>query len=268
MSYHKNIKLVIFANIVLFFTCANNDFDPKGAWPALSTNNYKEKGKVFMLGDLPIYEVGKGSKVIIYSYDIHGFNSGRTRELCDHYADNGYHVVMADYFRGNFPGNPNANFNANQFSWPTIYSDLYEKVFPYLEQQSHRQFVMIGTCFGGWVTLEASLVTPNVIGIITFHPVAAKVSGNLKDLGDELNAPILLIASHHEPSLVKEGGIVEKRMKARFPDSVFKTYENMLHGFVTRGNIEDPEVRQAVHEAVELSLKFLEKIYSPDSKKK
>ena len=40
-------------------------------------------------GDLPIYVVGSGSKGIIWNYDIFGFDSGRTKQLCDIVADAG-----------------------------------------------------------------------------------------------------------------------------------------------------------------------------------
>ena len=35
------------------------------------------------------------------SFGIHGFNGGsRARQFCDLFADNGYMVILPDYFRG------------------------------------------------------------------------------------------------------------------------------------------------------------------------
>ena len=31
---------------------------------------------------------------IIWNYDVFGFDSGRTREYCDYFADNGFLVVL------------------------------------------------------------------------------------------------------------------------------------------------------------------------------
>ena len=35
---------------------------------------------------------------IIWNYDIFGFNSGRTREYCDYFADNGFLVILPGWF--------------------------------------------------------------------------------------------------------------------------------------------------------------------------
>lgn len=51
--------------------------------------------------DLDLYVVGNGTKAIIWNYGIHGFNGGsRARQFCDLFADNGYMVILPDYFRG------------------------------------------------------------------------------------------------------------------------------------------------------------------------
>lgn len=45
--------------------------------------------------------VGKGSsKCIIWNYDIHGFNYGLTKQNCDILAENGFLVLLPDYYRG------------------------------------------------------------------------------------------------------------------------------------------------------------------------
>lgn len=55
---------------------------PIGSEPALAST-YKPKGKVETFGDLPVYTIGKGEKAVIVAYDIYGFDSGRTRLVCD-----------------------------------------------------------------------------------------------------------------------------------------------------------------------------------------
>ena len=47
-----------------------------------------------------MYVVGNGTTAIVWNYDIYGFDSGRTREYCDLFADNGFLVILPDYFRG------------------------------------------------------------------------------------------------------------------------------------------------------------------------
>merc|ERR1712226_664551 len=60
---------------------------PKAAWGELKNPDYKEKGTVEKVGDLDIYSVGQGPKCIIWNYDIFGFDSGRSRQMCDLVAD-------------------------------------------------------------------------------------------------------------------------------------------------------------------------------------
>lgn len=72
---------------------------PPNSWPELATD-YKSVGNVTKVGDLEIYYVGKGPKCIIWNYDIFGFDSGRTRQLCDLFAKEGFLVVMPDFYRG------------------------------------------------------------------------------------------------------------------------------------------------------------------------
>jgi len=55
----------------------------------LGEEDYKPRGSITNRGDLPIYVVGSGSKAIIWNYDIFGFDSGRTKQLCDIVADAG-----------------------------------------------------------------------------------------------------------------------------------------------------------------------------------
>ena len=72
---------------------------PPNSWPELATD-YKSVGNVTKIGDLDIYYVGQGPKCIIWNYDIFGFDSGRTRQLCDLFAKEGFLVVMPDFYRG------------------------------------------------------------------------------------------------------------------------------------------------------------------------
>ena len=64
----------------------------------------KGAGEEFSIGDLPTYVVGENSmqdgKAVICIYDIYGFRGGRIREICDELAEEGYLVILPDFFRG------------------------------------------------------------------------------------------------------------------------------------------------------------------------
>ena len=58
------------------------------------------QGKVEKVDDLELYFVGTGSKCLIWNYDIFGFDSGRTRQTADLFAEAGYLVIIPDFYRG------------------------------------------------------------------------------------------------------------------------------------------------------------------------
>lgn len=61
---------------------------PKGSYGKLE-NIHLDKGVVMNSQGMDIYVAGKGTsdKVIVFIYDIFGFNSGRSRQICDELAD-------------------------------------------------------------------------------------------------------------------------------------------------------------------------------------
>ncbi len=61
---------------------------PKGSYGKLNCN-YKDRGVIENVDGMDIYIAGKGtsSKVIVFIYDIFGFSSGRSRQICDELAD-------------------------------------------------------------------------------------------------------------------------------------------------------------------------------------
>jgi hypothetical protein len=94
---------------------------PATAWKELKNVDYRPKGTISQVGDLPIYQVGTSSKCIIWNYDIFGFDGGRTKQMADFIAENGkplgihqlqegpfiqnyflsgYMVLIPDYYRG------------------------------------------------------------------------------------------------------------------------------------------------------------------------
>ena len=56
----------------------------------------------FNIFDFNLQIFNKGSKAIIWNYDIYGFDSGLTRQFCDRFAREGFLVILPDYLRGDF----------------------------------------------------------------------------------------------------------------------------------------------------------------------
>ena len=116
---------------------------PKGSYGKLCTN-YQDKGVVETVDGMDVYISGKGtsSKVIVFIYDIFGFKSGRSRQICDELAEQGYSVYMADFFRGSMLNKEDPNLTKEQikafvskYTLDMINQDLYAKLLPFIKSQ-------------------------------------------------------------------------------------------------------------------------------------
>ena len=125
--------------------------------------SYKPKGKFLNLGDLQLYQIGAGKKVIIMLYDIFGWNEVNKNvfAFADDLAGFGaFTVVMPDVFRGepwpvaDFP--PESPLQKKAFNaWLSgvaadvvFRKDVYEKVLPHLWKSNYKDIGCIGFCLG------------------------------------------------------------------------------------------------------------------------
>ena len=87
---------------------------------------------------MDLYHVGSGPKCIIWNYDIFGFDSGRTRQTADLFAEAGYLVVIPDFFRGTWrsPTAPDvATWAKEQTDWTKLKLDLEKIVLPFAKSK-------------------------------------------------------------------------------------------------------------------------------------
>ena len=98
------------------------------------------KGKVEKVQDLELYVVGAGSKCIIWNYDIFGFDSGRTRQTADLFAEAGYLVIIPDFYRGTFrePTAPDVvTWLKEVTNWPSLKQTLEKIVVPFAKSKGN-----------------------------------------------------------------------------------------------------------------------------------
>merc|ERR1712130_792969 len=148
--------------------------------PAYNNSDYQQQGEVVDLDSgLQIYVVGEpdGRPVVIWNYDIRGFNGGRTRERCDELAAQGFMVILPDYFRGVVPQEcapgdfacwgalvPIMTANTN---WTRLESD-WNLVRSWAEEKGVSTFAAVGTCWGSYMTLRMSSL-PEVFAGVSIH---------------------------------------------------------------------------------------------------
>ena len=227
-------------------------------------SGYVSKGKETTLGDMKVYVTGpeKDAKIaIIVSYDIFGFEMGGTRRVCDNLADSLKAVVVfGDYFRGkpwdesNFP--PKEGFESF-LGWAKSFTDefllnefttLTEHIKK--EKTTVTKIGLLGFCFGGHPTFLAAK-TGNYDAAVTCHGAFIEESE-----GADLKCPVLMIDAGDDP---KRPQIQEDVGKKDFgPKCQFHRFEDMKHGWVNRGDVNDSAVKPRMDEAFALIVKFFQ----------
>jgi len=230
--------------------------------PRLDNGNYSEKGVVTELEDgLSVYSVGNSSKCIIWGYGIFGFSAGRTRQLCDYFAEQGFLVILPDYYRGTFqiPWLPGAKeFLKKQSNWTSIKSD-FDLVKEFAESKGAQTYGAIGTCWGTYPTIRLSTL-PEFKAGVSMHPshspVMTILEENEEEIYKQITAPQLFMPSGSDSPNVKLGGLAENVLGDKL---TIVEFNEMQHGWTSRGNISDPLTDRDVHKALQLAVEFFNK---------
>jgi len=242
--------------------------------PAYNNSAYEQQGKVVDLeSGLQIYTVGEadGRPCVIWNYDIRGFNGGRTRERCDQLAAEGFMVILPDYFRGNVPEEcgpgdfacwgalvPIMNSLSN---WTSLQSD-WNEVRAWAEEKGATDFAAVGTCWGSYMTVRMSSL-PEIAAGVSVHPshsvMIPQLGEDETEILEQVEAPQLLLPTMSDSDNVKPGGLTETVLIEKGVEVSIVPFTTMRHGFLTRGNMEDPEVAAEVSRAMNVTVDFLEK---------
>ncbi|KAF1782732.1 S-adenosyl-L-methionine-dependent methyltransferase [Phytophthora cactorum] len=169
--------------------------------------------------------------------DIFGPNSGRIKQDAEALAKLGYAVVLVDAADGDYPVTLDG---VDMAAW--LKRNSFEKVsaahvanaIAYLQEEIGVESISsYGYCWGAYVgAKQSALETPVVKG-------------------------------HQRPPLVSEGGAVEKILKANASiakQSNVVNFSDMIHGWVCRGDIDDPATKEAVKKAWHLASEFIQTI--------
>eukprot|EP00746_Dinoflagellata_sp_MGD_P143444 gnl/MRDRNA2_/MRDRNA2_76274_c0_seq1.p1 gnl/MRDRNA2_/MRDRNA2_76274_c0~~gnl/MRDRNA2_/MRDRNA2_76274_c0_seq1.p1 ORF type:complete len:238 (+),score=36.78 gnl/MRDRNA2_/MRDRNA2_76274_c0_seq1:87-716(+) len=102
---------------------------------------------------------------------------------------------------------------------------------------------LLGFCFGGWVAFHATHeddeLSAQVGAAAHCHPAPGVENlhfGSQTSLLRGVCRPTLCLAAGNDPASVKPGGILETSLQDRGCHFEIKEYEDMLHGWVSRGD--------------------------------
>eukprot|EP00435_Cladocopium_sp_Y103_P006583 s1683_g2.t1 len=189
------------------------------------------RGEVETLpGGLDAYVVGKGnSRAVLVASDIFGIHQGRHKEVCDVLAEEGFLVILPDFFHG-APKERSGGFLQGlqqavslwtplNTSWSRVEHDLSQAVLPYLEQQgcALERCALLGFCWGAWLACHACGAWPNFCCAAMAHPSVHNMAIRWGEDQDELlrkvKVPQLVLSSKDEPGDWKPGGKAEEVFK-------------------------------------------------------
>lgn len=227
---------------------------------------------------LELYVTGTGAskKGLLIVPDIYGWNGGRTRNIADYYAEQGYYVVVPKLLTPAIDGGTDGDGFAAIISMEHLVENLMKFPYPgnldakieasvaHMKAQGVESIGLMGFCWGGWVTACAVAPSSKVLGdikaMVIGHPsnhLENYFGGSAQTMFDNISVPTLLLPANGDPAEYDEEGAWYQSVKARYPTSKTRRFAHVEHGFIPRADISIPEKRAAVDEALEEFTSFL-----------
>ncbi len=247
-------------------------------------NNYSSKGSETKFGTTDVFVSGDFSSknVVLMIPDVYGWNGGRMRAIADYFGDAGYLAVVpkllqpafntADGDADGLPGNFDWATQGGDFGtymltlpWEGSLKPRIESILTHIKSLGDKSIVMTGCCWGGLVLAWAAGEFQDTIkaGVI-FHPslsLEERIFGrNPAKVAEKIKCPILLMPAGNDPDIYRTGGDVLEALKSNNSKSNFIDFPSMQHGWVPRGDISDPDTKEAVQKALSESFNFFQNI--------
>ncbi|XP_065190623.1 carboxymethylenebutenolidase homolog [Sycon ciliatum] len=245
--------------------------------PSLQAD-YEPVGKEIKVKDLDAYLVGQGTRALVLAHDIFGWGrtTTRARAFCDQLANEGFLVIMPDFYRGTaWP--PRKPVDDDMVPWlqtvpvETLLDDAHSKILPYLrEEHSVKSIGWAGVCWGGWLGQKVAATDGAVSCGVSYHPSLQMeemvYGGNMMNMLSAVTCPQLLMPTGNDPKMAQEGGEVIATLNASSVESVrdgcqIHAFPDMVHGFMCK-IIEDITKEEVIRDATlafRLSIDFFKK---------
>ena len=134
----------------------------------------------------------------------------------------------------------------------------------YLKSVGVEKITLLGFCWGGWVGThllaneeDAKNYTCLAIGHPSVHLEEYAFGKSIQDLFDRAQKPILMLPTIGDPDGYRENGSYYQSIKSRFPTSDTVDFPDVNHGFIVRGDLADPVIKEAVEKALDLIMRFI-----------
>lgn len=203
--------------------------------------------------------------------DIFGPDSGRIKQDAVTLGNFGYAVALVDAAEGDYfetlegadvPGWIRKN------SFEAIAGAHVADAIAYLQREAGVESIAsYGYCWGAYIgAKQSTLPTPVIKGHVSFHPswmAEELVNGDVQKMAESISVPQLLCAAGNDPPVVRAGGAVEKILKSKpaiAENCSVVDFPDMVHGWVCRGDLNDPATKAAVMKAWHVAVKFIQTV--------
>ena len=178
-------------------------------------------------------------------------------------AIEGYYVVVTDCFHGEtIETIPDFATFANKYPYESVSKDIDATIAHLLAKGvSKDSIAALGFCWGAWAIAKSASEGVQWKCAASPHP-ATKLepyifAGDEEAMLGKVECPFLLMPAGDDPDNVKPGSEIVKKLEEKGGMSV--PFDRMVHGFVTRGDLSLPDVKEDAEKALELATDFIKK---------
>ncbi|GAB5356786.1 hypothetical protein AAMO2058_000318800 [Amorphochlora amoebiformis] len=245
------------------------DYKERGTYEKLRARN--SEFRAYISGSV---KPSKRVNCIILVYDIFGWNKKNRNvfKVADYLADNGFFVVMPDFYRGEpwsldrFP--PKEAKDKKDFGewWgkkcdlKTTDADIKQAVIPFIRRFSKgvkmASIGLLGFCWGGLMCFGCAgldkAFTYSAIG--TIH--GARLT---PEMAEKIRCPAMVLPSKDDPGYEEIKKVLDKKKFGKH--CVYHNFKGEIHGFcAARGDWKNKDTKSAVDKALNMTIKFFGKM--------
>jgi len=228
---------------------------------------YKEAGEIVSVGELEVYKVGQGPKVIVWCHDSQGFTGvDRTRQIIDRLSTMGYLILMPNFFQNKEAGSAeSADWVKSVTDWSACRDIWVESLYPWIRDQIKPKSVgVVGTGWGAYFASRLSSYGEVNAGVLINPSVSRVVEAlgeDLYEVFEEVSCPQLVVTSKDDCPNEKPGGLAERIFKSCSfgKNCEFKNLQETSHGFLLTGDRSIEAVARQSKETMNSVLAFLNK---------
>eukprot|EP00040_Diaphanoeca_grandis_P020716 m.110123 g.110123 ORF g.110123 m.110123 type:complete len:286 (+) comp28014_c1_seq1:377-1234(+) len=231
--------------------------------------------------DVEAYCVGKShdpTEAIIIVPDIWGWDSGKTRAIADNLSTCPYQVVVPKLLEPCVEGGIDGDGLPVDFDMSSRRPVFLEWIVQFkskivvgkvmsvinaLKAEGVERFCLMGVCFGAWVTAHVSKIEKSVVGMVCPHPSIGLEqmieSGDPVALCKSIQCKTFFMPAGNDSEDYDEGGAM---FTAIPPGSKTLRFPDMVHGWVPRGDRNDPKCVRDAEKAVALATEYINSCFA------